>query len=163
MDWATLIVGSKITVFALFLLRIWEHFLSTSPREAYIWRSDLTEGFLRYRFEGAYTNVHGFAYFRNFTILMLKIVFTNSNFLLQSCVPVWQWLPVYPLRQLHVKLLMPSTQEPPFWQVWLTQSLISVKLRTGLNFIFFQNLATKFITVIMAVVWTAPSKSNGIK
>ena len=27
---------------------------STNPRGAYIWRGDLTEGFLRYRFEGAY-------------------------------------------------------------------------------------------------------------
>ena len=43
-DWASLIVGSKFTVFALFY--------STSPRGAYIWRGDLTEGFLRYRFGG---------------------------------------------------------------------------------------------------------------
>ena len=36
------------------------NFPSTIPREAYIWRADLTEGFLRHRFEvlifgGAYT------------------------------------------------------------------------------------------------------------
>ena len=43
-DWASLIVGSKFTVFALFY--------STSPLGAYIWRGDLTEGFLRYEFGG---------------------------------------------------------------------------------------------------------------
>ena len=60
---------------------------------------------------------------------MVKLVFNEkTKFFLQSAIPVWQWLPVYPLRQLHVKLLMPSTQEPPFWQVWFKQSLISVKL-----------------------------------
>ena len=47
---------------------------------------------------------------------------------LQSDIPVSQRLPVYPFRQLHVNVLMPSTQEPPFWQVWLTHSLMSVKL-----------------------------------
>ena len=52
----------------------------------------------------------------------------ETKFFLQKGIPVWHWLPVYPLRQLHLKLLMPSTQEPPFWQVWFTQSLLSVKL-----------------------------------
>ena len=60
---------------------------------------------------------------------MVKLVFNEKvKFFFQSGIPVWQWLPVYPLRQLHLKLLMPSTQEPPFWQVWFTQSLMSVKL-----------------------------------
>ena len=58
-DWASLIVGSKFTVFALFYFVFEGNFSSTSPRGAYIWRGDLTEGFLRYRFgglifEGAY-------------------------------------------------------------------------------------------------------------
>ena len=57
---ANLIVGGKFTVFALFYFAFEGNFPSTSPREAYIWRGDLTEGFLRYRFgglifEGAYT------------------------------------------------------------------------------------------------------------
>ena len=59
-DWASLIVGSKFTVFALFYFVFEGNFPSTSPRGAYIWRGDLTEGFLRYRlggliFGGAYT------------------------------------------------------------------------------------------------------------
>ena len=51
-DWASLIVGSEFTVFALFYFVFEGNFPSTSPRGAYIWRGDLTEGFLRYRFGG---------------------------------------------------------------------------------------------------------------
>ena len=49
---ASLIVGSKFTVFALFYFVFEGNFPSTSPRGAYIWRGDLTEGVLRYRFGG---------------------------------------------------------------------------------------------------------------
>ena len=48
------------------LLCIWGQFPSTSPQGAYIWRGDLTEGFLRYEFGGL---IHGGAYFRNFTVV----------------------------------------------------------------------------------------------
>ena len=51
-DWASLIVGSKFTIFALFYLVYEGNFLSTSPRGGYIWRGDLMERFLRYRFGG---------------------------------------------------------------------------------------------------------------
>ena len=51
-DWASLIVGSKFTVFALFYFVFERNFPSTSPWGVYIWRGDLTEGFLRYRFGG---------------------------------------------------------------------------------------------------------------
>ena len=51
-DWASLIHGSKFTVFRLFHSVFEGNFPSTSPRGAYIWRGDLTEGFLRYRFGG---------------------------------------------------------------------------------------------------------------
>ena len=44
-DWASLIVGRKFTVFALFYFVFEGNFPSTSPRGAYIWRGDLTEGF----------------------------------------------------------------------------------------------------------------------
>ena len=60
-DWASLIVGSKFTVLALFYFVFEGNFRpNTSPRGAYIWRGDLTEGCLRYRFGalifgGAYT------------------------------------------------------------------------------------------------------------
>ena len=50
--WAGLIVRSEFTVFALFYFVFEGNFPSTSPRGAYIWRGDLTEGFLRYRFGG---------------------------------------------------------------------------------------------------------------
>ena len=56
-DWARLIVGSKFTVFTLFYFVFESTFPSTSPRGgggAYIWRGDLTEGFLRYDVGGLY-------------------------------------------------------------------------------------------------------------
>ena len=46
-NWASLIVGSKFTIFTVFVLLyfVFEgNFPSTSPWEAYIWRGDLTEG-----------------------------------------------------------------------------------------------------------------------
>ena len=51
-NWASHIVGSKFTIFALFYFVFEGNFPSTSSPGAYIWRSDLTEGFLRYRFGG---------------------------------------------------------------------------------------------------------------
>ena len=47
-NWASLIVGSKFTIFALFYFVFAGNFPSTSPRGAYTWRGNLTEGFLRY-------------------------------------------------------------------------------------------------------------------
>ena len=41
------IVGRKFTVFALFYFVFEGNFPSTSPQGAYIWRDDLTEGFLQ--------------------------------------------------------------------------------------------------------------------
>ena len=51
-DWASLIVGSEFTVFALFYFVFEGNFPSTSPRGAYTCRGYLTEGLLRYRFGG---------------------------------------------------------------------------------------------------------------
>ena len=51
-DWASLIVGSKFTVFALFYFVFEGNFQVQAPRGAYIWRGDLMEGFLRYEFRG---------------------------------------------------------------------------------------------------------------
>jgi len=50
----------NLPFFALFYSVFEGNFPSTRPREAHIWRGDLTEGFLRYRFGalifgGAYT------------------------------------------------------------------------------------------------------------
>ena len=49
---ASLIVGSKFTVLALFYVVFEGNFPSTSPWRAYIWRGDLTEGILHYWFGG---------------------------------------------------------------------------------------------------------------
>ena len=57
-DWASLIVGRKFTVSALFYFVLEGNFqvhalgVGGGGGLAYIWRSDLTEGFLRYEFEG---------------------------------------------------------------------------------------------------------------
>ena len=51
-DWASLIFGSKFTVFALFYFVFESNFPSTSPWGACIWRGDLTEGLMRYQFGG---------------------------------------------------------------------------------------------------------------
>ena len=72
-DWASHIVGSKFTVFALLYFVFEGGFSSTSPRGAYICRGDLTEGFLSYRSEGlihggARRWAPGGAYSRNFTV-----------------------------------------------------------------------------------------------
>ena len=64
-DWASLILGSKFTVFALFYFVFESNFPSTSPQGAYIWRGDLTEGFLRYQFGGL---IFGGAHFWNFMV-----------------------------------------------------------------------------------------------
>ena len=65
-DWASLIVGRKLTVFALFYFVFEGSFPSTSPLGAYIWTGDFTEGFLRYEFWGLIF-LEG-AYFQNFTV-----------------------------------------------------------------------------------------------
>ena len=54
-DWASLVIRRKFTVFALFYFVIEGNFQVQAPGGAYIWRGDLTEGSLRYEFWGAYT------------------------------------------------------------------------------------------------------------
>ena len=76
-DWASLIVGSKFTVFALFYFVFEGNFPSTSPRGAYIWRGDLTEDFLRYPFGGL---IFGGAYFRNFMVLGRLMALSSGKF-----------------------------------------------------------------------------------
>ena len=60
-------IGRNFTVFALFYFVFEGQFPSTSPLGGYIWRGDLTEGFLRYGFVGL---IHGGACFRNFTVFV---------------------------------------------------------------------------------------------
>ena len=51
-DWDSLIVESKFAVFAFLYFVLEGNFPSKSPQGAYIWRGDLMEGFLHYRFGG---------------------------------------------------------------------------------------------------------------
>ena len=59
-DWVSLIVGRKFTIFALFYFVFEGNFQVQAPgRRAYIWRGNLTEVFLRYEFRG---HIFGGAY-----------------------------------------------------------------------------------------------------
>ena len=75
-DWACLIVGSKFTVLALLYFVFEGNFPSSSPQGAYIWRGNLTEGFLRYQFGGL---IFGEAYFQNFTVSANQQYFTSHS------------------------------------------------------------------------------------
>ena len=68
-NWASLIVGRKFTVFALFYFVFEGNFQVQAPGGGG-GKGLLTEGFLRYEFEGL---IHGRAYFRNFTVHCLII------------------------------------------------------------------------------------------
>ena len=51
-DGASLIVGSKFTIFAFLILYLRAIFQEQHPQGAYSWRGDLTGGFLHYRLGG---------------------------------------------------------------------------------------------------------------
>ena len=88
-DRASLIVGSKFTVFALFSFLFEGNFPSRqASRGASVWRGDLTGGFLSYRFGAGAHNpglgglyleglIHGGVYFRNFTVVQFSIFQEN--------------------------------------------------------------------------------------
>ena len=83
-DWASLMVGSKFTVFALIYFVFEGNFPSTSPRGAYIWRGDsrgaiqrtvfCVTGFGGLNLEGL---IHGGAYFRNVTVSDVKPIVSH--------------------------------------------------------------------------------------
>ena len=78
-DWASLIVGRKLTVFALFYFVLEGNFQVQSlggEGGGYIWTGDLTEGFLRYEFGGL---IFGGAYFRNFTVNSKNILISTAT------------------------------------------------------------------------------------
>ena len=74
-DRASLIVGSKFKVFALFYFVFEGNFPSTSPRGAYIWRGDLMGFFCVTGSGGLYLEglIHGGANFWNFTVVLVKV------------------------------------------------------------------------------------------
>ena len=72
-DWASLIVGRKFIVFALFYFVFKGNFQVQAPR-GHIWRGDLMVGFLRYEFGGF---IFGGAYSQNFTVCQYLQGFYN--------------------------------------------------------------------------------------
>ena len=89
-DWASLIVGSKLTIFALFYFVFEGNFPSTSPQGTYLRRGDLTEGFLRYQFGGLEGLILGGVYFRNFTVFN-SFSFSLCSFRDQTFLPLLLW------------------------------------------------------------------------
>ena len=85
-DWASLIVGRKFTVFALFYFVFEGNFQVQAPLRAFIWRGDLTEVFVRYKLGGGggglYLGglIHGGGYFWNFTVLCSGLLFYHVKF-----------------------------------------------------------------------------------
>ena len=76
-DWVSLTVATKLTVFALFYFVLEGNFQVQSPRGGeYIWTGDLTEGVLRYEFGGL---IFGGAYFRNFTVNSKNILISTAT------------------------------------------------------------------------------------
>ena len=106
-DWASLIVGSKFTVFSLFYFVFEGNFPSTSPRGG--GGGLYSEGFWRYRFGGF---ILGGAYFRNFTVRtfgfspFIKQYFTINThiniFTVVSCYPDATTLQVFIYRYLNL-------------------------------------------------------------
>ena len=82
-NWASLIVESEFTVFALFDFVFEGNFPSTSPQGAYIWRGYLTDSklFCVTSLGGLYLEglVHGGAYFPNFTVTLFKDAGHDKN------------------------------------------------------------------------------------
>ena len=83
-DWASLIVGSKLPFLCCFTLYLRAIFQVQAPGGAYIWRADLTEGFLSHRFEGlifggAYTWRGLFSEFYGMFILAIPVSFAPAQ------------------------------------------------------------------------------------
>ena len=75
-DWASLIVGRKFIVFALFYFVFEGFFPSTSPRGGLYLVGRFNEGFLRHRFVGL---IFGGAYFWKFTVCDERSFFNRRN------------------------------------------------------------------------------------
>ena len=84
-------MGRRFTIFALFYFVFEGKFQLQAPAGAYIRRGDLTEGFLRYDFEGL---IHGGAYFRNFPVPFNDYLVRISQRMLNSCLKTAGPLPV---------------------------------------------------------------------
>ena len=83
-DWASFIFGINLPFLLCFPLYLRAIFQVQAPGGAYIWRGDLTEGFLRYRFGGlifggAYTWRVLFSEFYG----ILKVTFQSDAYVLK--------------------------------------------------------------------------------
>ena len=89
-DWASLIVARKFIVFVLFYFVFEGNFQVQAPWGAYIWRGNLTEGFLHYEFgglifEGAYYTWRGlFSEFCSIPPHIPKVTHTYTVLIISS-------------------------------------------------------------------------------
>ena len=71
----------EIYCFSQFYFVLQDNLQVQAPGEAYIWRGDLTEGFMGYNFVGL---ICGGAYFWNFTVFIINIkiivMYKNSEY-----------------------------------------------------------------------------------
>ena len=77
-DWASLIVGSKLTIFALFYFVFVGNFPSTSPLGGLYLEGPFNGGFFALPdWRGLYLEgiIHGGAYFRNFTVFYFRLFY----------------------------------------------------------------------------------------
>ena len=112
-DWASLIVGRTFTIFALFYFVFEGNFQVQATGRVYIWRGDLTEGFLRYEFGGL--NIFGGAYtWRD----LFSEFYGNSG-------------------RVRDQPGLPDTSASPHlprFQVWASKSRLSVRSRSIQNY-----------------------------
>ena len=92
-DWVSLTIEGKFTVFALFYLVFGGNIPRTSPRGAYIWRGDLTEGFLHYRFGRFVMSFHN-CWYPGLVIIIIILVHYIDHPSLHALFPVTfpKWL-----------------------------------------------------------------------
>ena len=90
--WASLIVGGKFTVFALFYYVFEGKFPSISPQGAYISGGDLTEGFCVTSLGGLYLEglIHEGEYFRNSTVYYIQNEGSACNCSMLAAVLIFQ-------------------------------------------------------------------------
>ena len=77
LDWASLIVGSKFTIFALFYFVLEDNFPQVQAPGELIFGGVILRRVFALPVWRAY--IHGGAYFRNFTVLHLKKAFETIN------------------------------------------------------------------------------------
>ena len=73
-------VGRKFTIFALFYFGFEGNFQVQAPGGAYIWRGDLREGFLHYKFGGLYVEGLILGILRYACFILVECLISTNGF-----------------------------------------------------------------------------------